>query len=141
MAGLVGQLGPFNPDNEEWTLYSERLDFYIVANSITDEDRKKASLLSLIGADTYKTLRSLLVPGTPKDYTYEELKKKLAEHFAPKRSQIYYRSEFYHCKRKPNMSVAEFMSQLRSLAIDCRFGDQMDVMLRDRLICAINDAV
>ena len=94
-------------------------------NSITDEDRKKASLLSLIGADTYRTLYSLLVPGAPKDYTYE---KKLAEHFAPRRSQIYYHSEFYRSKRKPNMSVAavaEFMSQLRSLAIDCGFGDQL----------------
>ncbi|XP_019858509.1 PREDICTED: uncharacterized protein LOC109586746 [Amphimedon queenslandica] len=40
------------------------------------------------------------------------------------------------------MSVAECMSRfiIRSLAKDCGFGAQLDVMLRDRLICGINDA-
>uniref|UniRef100_A0A1X7T9X3 Retrotransposon gag domain-containing protein n=1 Tax=Amphimedon queenslandica TaxID=400682 RepID=A0A1X7T9X3_AMPQE len=91
-------------------------------------------------ADTYKTLRCLLVPEAPTDKSYEELKKKLEDHFAPKRSQIYYLFEFYRCIRKPHMSVAEYMSRLRLLANDCGFGGQLDVMLRDRLICGINDA-
>ena len=112
----------------------------ISTNGITGADKKRATFLSLIGADTYKTLRCLLVPEAPTDKSYEELKKKLEDHFAPKRSQIYYRSEFYRCIRKPNMSVAEYMSRLRSLAKDCGFGAQLDVMLRDRLICGISDA-
>ena len=139
MASSVGRIGPFNPEHEDWTLYSERVDFYFIANGITGADKKRATFLSLIGADTYKTLRSLIVPAAPTDMSYEELKKKLEDHFAPKRSQIYYRSEFYRCQRKQNMSVAEYMSQLRSLAKDCGFGGQLDVMLRDRLICGIND--
>ena len=139
MAGSVGRLGPFNPEHDDWTLYSERVDFYFIANGITGADKKRATFLSLIGADTYKTLRCLLVPEAPTDKSYEELKK-LEDHFAPKRSQIYYRSEFYRSIRKPNISVAEYMSRLRSLAKDCGFGAQLDVMLRDRLICGINDA-
>ena len=31
------------------------------------------------------------------------------------------------------------MAALRHLAIDCEFGDSLNVMLRDRLICGIND--
>ena len=31
------------------------------------------------------------------------------------------------------------MAALRHLAIDCGFGDSLNVMLRDRLICGIND--
>uniref|UniRef100_A0A1X7SMY2 Retrotransposon gag domain-containing protein n=1 Tax=Amphimedon queenslandica TaxID=400682 RepID=A0A1X7SMY2_AMPQE len=123
MAGPVGRLGPFNPEHDDWTLYCERVDFYYIGN----------------GADTYKTLRCLLVPEAPTYKSYEELKKKLEDHFAPKRSQIYYLSEFYRCIRKPHMSVAEYMSRLRLLAKDCGFGGQLDVMLKDRLICGIND--
>uniref|UniRef100_A0A1X7VIG8 Reverse transcriptase/retrotransposon-derived protein RNase H-like domain-containing protein n=1 Tax=Amphimedon queenslandica TaxID=400682 RepID=A0A1X7VIG8_AMPQE len=50
-------------------------------------------------------------PEVSKHKLYEELKK-LEDHFALKRSQIYYRSEFYRCIHKPQMSVAEYMSRL-----------------------------
>ena len=83
---VVRRIGPFNPEHEDWTLYSEQVDFYFIANGIIGVDKKRATFLSLIGADTYKTLCSVIVPAAPKDMSYEELKK---DHFAPKRSQVY----------------------------------------------------
>ena len=37
-------------------------------------------------------------------------------------------------------SIATFVSQLRSIATDCNFGATLDQMLRDRLVCGVNNA-
>ena len=104
MASIVGHIGPFNPDLEDWSMYAERIDFYFQANDIAGAEKKRATFLSLIGPETYKTLRSLLVPASPSDKTYGELKTVLDSHFCPKRSQIYYLSQFYRRTQKPGMS-------------------------------------
>uniref|UniRef100_A0A1X7TLX4 Uncharacterized protein n=1 Tax=Amphimedon queenslandica TaxID=400682 RepID=A0A1X7TLX4_AMPQE len=72
-------------------MYLERVEYYFEANDIAD-GRRKAALLSLIGPDTFNLLRSLLVPHTPADCSYDELKESLSAHFCPKRSQVFYRS-------------------------------------------------
>ena len=41
--------------------------------------------------------------------------------------------------RQPGESVAVFVSQLRSLSENCGFGDTLEDMLRDRLVCGIRD--
>lgn len=35
--------------------------------------------------------------------------------------------------------MADFLSELRTLAEFCEFEDNLDIMLRDRLICGISD--
>ena len=37
---LVGALAPFEPSKMQWTLYAERIEEYLVANSV-DNARKK----------------------------------------------------------------------------------------------------
>ena len=127
-----------NKDTEEWATYIERVEFYFEANDIAD-DKKKPALLSLIGPDTFKMLRSLTVPDGPNDKTYQEIKDTLAGHFCPKRSQIYYRSEFYRCSQKPGTSITSYLSDLQAIAKDCGFGDSLNDMLRDRLVCGVHD--
>ena len=36
-------------------------------------------------------------------------------------------------------SVADFVASLRSLTVHCNYGQQLDEMLRDRLVCGIRD--
>ena len=101
--------------------------------------RAAAALLSLVGPDTFKILSSLLVPERPADKSYEELKEILTAHFCPKRSQVYYCSQFYQCVQKPGMSIAAYLSELQLIAKDCGFGDSLNTMLRDHLVCGVHD--
>ena len=41
--------------------------------------------------------------------------------------------------RKPGESVAMFVAELRSLTEYCNFGDTLKVMIRNHLVCGIND--
>ena len=84
-------------------------------------------------------MRNLLSPNKPGDSTYEELVKLLKDHFQSKTSEIMQRWKFNTRNRKPDESVSDYMAELRKLAQDCNFGDSLTVMLRDQLVCGIND--
>ena len=49
------------------------------------------------------------------------------------------RFKFHSHSRKPGESVATYIAELKRLSEDCEFGDFLQEMLRDRIVCAIND--
>ena len=65
----------------QWTSYTERIEEYLVANSVDNARKKVAILLSSIGYGTYELLGDLCAPDKPNTKTFEELVEKLAEHF------------------------------------------------------------
>ena len=50
MATSIGSVGKFKLSQEDWTQYTERLGHYLTANGIDKVDRKRALLLTIIGA-------------------------------------------------------------------------------------------
>ena len=60
MAALYGRLTEFDPGVEEWVTYLERLEQYFAANEITGNEKKRAILLSMCGAATYRLIRYLV---------------------------------------------------------------------------------
>ena len=66
MAMMFGKIEDFDGD-KEWFLHIERLEHFFAANSKVEEAKKKSILLSVIGAFSYKLLRSLIAPNKPND--------------------------------------------------------------------------
>ena len=50
-----GTIGEYDPQREDWTSYSERLLEYFTANDVDGADKKRAILLSVVGAQTYQS--------------------------------------------------------------------------------------
>ena len=117
------------------------MGYVFVANGITEEAKKRAVFLSVIGTSNYKLLSSLLAPDKPGDKEYNTLIDKLSEQFTPTPSEIVERFKFHSTFRKPGESVTAFVSELCSIAKSCNFGDMLETMLRDHIICGINDSV
>ena len=143
MAVLLGKIDQFDPEQEEWPQYVERLDQFFEANELTGDSKatkRRATFLTVIGPGPYKLLRSLLSPVKPTDKTYDELVKKLTEHYSPTPSEVMQRFRFNSRSRKTGESVAAYLAELRRLAEHCNYGDTLDKMLRDRLVWGINDA-
>ena len=76
--------------------YTEQLDFYFLANGVTDDQTKKAILLSNVSTETYQLLKDLLVPATPKDaeVTYSVIVDRLQKHTKPEKSALVARYQF-----------------------------------------------
>ena len=133
----MAKLKEFSGD-EDWEQYCERLEFYFVAHDVTDEAKKKATLLSACGASTYKLMCDLVSPLKPKDKTFAELKDLVQKHLKPKPSEIVQRYKFHTRSQQSGESIATFVAELRHLSTDCNFGDTLSDMLRDRLVCGVN---
>ena len=57
---IHGTIGEFTPKSEDWTSYTEWLQQYFIANDVDGNEKKRAILLSVCGAATYKLICSLL---------------------------------------------------------------------------------
>ena len=137
----LGRIEEFDANKDDWQEYVERLEFYFVANGIEDATKKRAAFLAAVGSATFKTLRNLLSPVKPGEKTFGELVDVLSKHYKPAPSEIVERFKFHSRCRRAGESVTTFISELRSLAEFCNFGDTLEVMLRDRIVCGINDDV
>ena len=87
----------------------------------------------------YKLLLSLLSPEKAGDKPFKSLTEVITKHYNPVPSEIVQRYKFHTRFRQPGETVSTYVSELRSLAVHCNFGATLDLMLRDRLVCGIND--
>ena len=54
-----GTLNEFSGIEKDWSSYYERCEFYFVANTIEDNNVKRAVFLSVVGDTTYQLIRLL----------------------------------------------------------------------------------
>ena len=139
MAAHFEKIGEFDDKREEWTQYVERLDHFFAANEIVTPDKKRAIFLTVIGPTAYKLLRNLVAPAKPGEKSYSDLVAAMKQHHSPIPSEIVQQFTFNSRFRQPGESVSTFVCELRSLAEFCNYGATLDEMLRDRLVCGIND--
>ena len=135
----LGHIGEFQPDSEDWISYTERLQLYFVANGIDDRTRRKAILLSVCGPSTYQLIRDLLAPTAPTDKTFDELVSLVKKHQQPTPSFIVQRYMFNSRVQQPGETISVYLAQLRKMAQHCCYGETLEDMLRDRLVCGCGD--
>ena len=107
-----GTLAPFDPD---------------------EEDYRQTFVLCL--------MKSLVFPNQLSDFSFAQLVEKVKLHREPKASIIMRWFQFNSRLRALDESVADYVAALWRLAEHCAFGNMLDEMLRDRVICGINKSV
>ena len=75
--GVHGMLAPFNPDEEDWVEYTDRLSYYFTANGITDGARKCIILISCCRPATFCLTKSLVFPEKLDDFFFQQLVEKV----------------------------------------------------------------
>ena len=88
---------------------------------------------------TYKLIRDLVAPKKPTEKSYKELVELFTTHLEPKSSIIVERFKFnshFHCEGE---TAAQYLAELQNLVQYCEYGQNLDEMVRDRLVCGIND--
>ena len=105
----IGTVGEFYPEIESIISYLERVEVFFVANQVED-DRKASVLLCLIGSKVYGVLRNIISPNRPQDQSFEDLKRELKGHFAPKPLVIGERFHFHKRNQTPTESVSDYVA-------------------------------
>ena len=136
-SGFVGAPEPFDlSKGADWKLYTQQFEHFVKANKV--EDDQKHLLLALIGAPMYKLLANLVVPTEPGDLSYKEVVDKLDAHFKPKPVLIVERFRFYKRNQESGEKVANYLAELRRLAVTCEFKMFLGEALRDKFVCGLS---
>lgn len=117
-------------------VFLERLEQYFSFNDIADNKRRPLLLLA-IDVYTHKTLQQLCHPQRPKDKTYEEIVALLKDHFVGRKSVFRERVKFYTERQHSNDSVAEWFARIKTLSVDCKFGEQVNSIVLDRFVSGL----
>ena len=137
MSAFISTVGEFQQERADWTQYCDRLEYYFQAKEIADENKRKSMFLVVIGPASLKLLRNLVSPNKPHKKTLQQLIIVLKQHYNHTPPVIIQGFKFYTRTRKLSDSIATFMSELRSIAKFCNFGNTLEDMLKDRLVCGI----
>ena len=108
----------------------------VPANS-AESHKRRAILISVIGAKAYDVVSDPCSPIPPSEKTYAQLTTILKNHFAPKKLVIAERCRFHNCTQREGESVTAFAANLKHLASTCQFGTHLNEALRDRLVCGL----
>ena len=112
------------------------MELHFAANYVK-ADYEVATFLALIGADAYGVLRNLLAPERPTDKSFDELKELLVSHYSPKPILIAERYKFHRRNQHESETVAQFVVELKRLALKFEFGTFLEQTLQDRLVCGL----
>ena len=135
-----GTIAAFSSSQETWTVYVERLEQYFAANKIEDVDQQRAILLSVCGPATYRFIRNLVSPKKPTELKIKDLITIAQKHHDPKPSMIVQRFQFNGHNRCTGESVAAYVAELRQFAEHCQYATTLNNMLRDSLVCGVEDS-
>ena len=135
VVGLHSTVHAFDSSSEEWDEYAKRLVHYFVANEIVAEEKHRAILLTAVGSGTYRLLKTLASLKKLEEFKFSELVELAGTHFNPRPSPIVKRFEFNSRRQREGELISVFVAKLRKIAEHCDFGNVLNDMLRDRLVC------
>ena len=94
---------------------------------------------ALISNSTFKLLANLVAPRKLGELSYKQICEQLQKHFSPKPVKIAERFCFYNRRQEAEETAADYLAELRKLAIHCEFEEFLEDALCDRLVCGLKD--
>ena len=117
------------------------LDYYFVANKITNADQKKATLLHILGMeiqDVFETLKPV-ESDVPLD-GYKEACQRLRRYYQPKTNKVFERFQFHEMTQGADESMEQFIAKLQVQAAKCGFSQaEVESHICDRAVSGCRD--
>ncbi|XP_018342708.1 PREDICTED: uncharacterized protein LOC108748832 [Trachymyrmex septentrionalis] len=129
---------PFTPGTSNWERWFTRFEGWLQIHKITEEQERVLHLTLFLSEKAYNILYDSLGTEKPTDKTFDELKAKCKELFAPTGLEIAETYKFCHRKQLPGETVQDFASALTKLSTTCNFGTFQNTMLRNHLVFGIS---
>ncbi|XP_049525093.1 uncharacterized protein K02A2.6-like [Dermacentor silvarum] len=128
---------PEYDDQCDWKAYITKAEAYFEATGVSDSGKKRALLVAALSTRTVQVLAGQVAPRKPNSLTYEEAVKVLDDYFDPKRHEITESFRFFNRCQLEGEPIQQFIVEIRRIADGCNFGDMLDRMLRDRIVCGV----
>ncbi|KAK3731610.1 hypothetical protein QZH41_015863 [Actinostola sp. cb2023] len=122
----------------KFTDWLAKFENELIAWGVDDDRQRKALLLSHAGDGAWEKWLTCTTEEKGDDKAYDSAKKTLSDYFDKKRDPDFEVTKCRECVQKPEQSIDSYVTQLRSLARYCDFGNRADdeIKLQIKLNCA-----
>ncbi|GBL99711.1 Uncharacterized protein K02A2.6 [Araneus ventricosus] len=125
---------------DTWNRWTQKLKNYLIAS---EKDKKPdgvkiAILLNLgdEGTDIFSTFKSENGKSIEK---FDDVVEMFTNYCIPRRNVVFERFKFFSCSQQEGQQVDNYLTELKTLASTCDFGDQEEGLIRDRVVLGIRD--
>lgn len=119
---------------ENWVMWQERLEMHFEEVGISTETAKKSTLLKSLCSEAYQIVHSVCSPEMPSRKTYADLCDLLKRQFTIPVIIYQERKKFYTASMTPNETVSSWYARVKKLAMECKFGNHLDDIVKDKFV-------
>ncbi|KAM7293821.1 uncharacterized protein ISCGN_023404 [Ixodes scapularis] len=130
----------FDEAVDKWPAYQIRLEAFFEGNGVTDGKKKSALLVAALSTNTVDVISGRCAPAKVNELPYSEVVSLLQQHFSPKLNETAQSYKFFSRNQLPGEPVRDFVVAIRQIADTCNFGDTLDRMLKDRIVCGLQNS-
>ncbi|XP_070567222.1 uncharacterized protein [Ptychodera flava] len=124
-----------------WKRWKEELSLYVDLTMAGKEESQKCKLfLYLIGREGREIHETMKFDSEEKDRKLEDLVKAFDNYCNPKKNETVERYKFFSRSQEANENLDKYVTDLKILAATCNFGSLQESLIKDRLVCGINDS-
>ncbi|XP_056017509.1 uncharacterized protein K02A2.6-like [Ostrea edulis] len=125
---------------ENWKEWIQGFELYLTATGIGEKDEKVqvATFLHMAGIEARRVYNTFGITGDDV-HKIEVLKTKFKEYCEPRKNLTYIRHVFFTRNQGHDEPTDNYVTDLRNKAQQCEFGSLADELIRDRIVCGIQD--
>ena len=132
----------FNQENlaQVWRRWKSEFTFCMTATESDGKDNKiKASILLTCIGDKGREVYSTFTLAEADKLKLDKIIEKFDEYCEPVKNITFIRHTFFSCKQVEGQRFDEYLTELKKKAQDCEFGALKDDLIKDILMCGVND--
>ena len=99
------------------------------------EKQRVAIFLHLVGEEVLEIYNTFSL--STAEQKLDILFKKFEDYCNPRRNITFERHKFFTCVQEPTESIDQYVTELRTKASTCEFGELCESLIRDRIVCGI----
>lgn len=125
---------------EKWALWKQKFELYMSAAGWDTKpgERQVAIFLNLIGDDGLEKFNTFEMSVEDKK-SIEKVLAEFEKFCSPKANETVDRHIFFTRIQKSGESFSDYLTELKVLSATCGFGQLRDSLIKDRIVCGIND--
>uniref|UniRef100_A0A8C2B8P6 ribonuclease H n=1 Tax=Cyprinus carpio TaxID=7962 RepID=A0A8C2B8P6_CYPCA len=126
---------------DNWNKWKQKFELYMTATGIEGKSQKvqSSTLLHVIGDEALEIYNTFEFTQQEDRLKLKVLLDKFEEHFTPHRNVTFERHVFNTRVQDPGENIDQFVTDLRTKARSCEYGDLCDSLIKDRIVVGIRD--
>lgn len=131
----------FGNISDNWKKWTQKFENYLVASEKNEKSDKTkiAILLNFLGDEGVEIFNTFKAEDGDKK-KFADVMKMFGNYCSPRGNIVFERFKFFSCSQRENQPVENYITELKTLASSCEFGDQEEDLIRDRVVLGIRES-